>query len=147
MVKTIPAVESIPIVAIVVPCRNKHENRCHDGRYQKSVPGRFDRVFEFLLKDRNSEPDECRDYPQRSHDQRHCHIVDAYSLEEDDRDDKTDDHASEVLGGERFEEVCSSSSFISDIIANVVGYSGGVSRIIFWKVLFHFTNKVGADIG
>ena len=47
----------------------------------------------------------------------------------------------------RFVEVCAHARNVSDVIADVVGDGGGVSRIVFGNSRFDFTDQVCTDIG
>ena len=56
-------------------------------------------------------------------------------------------YTADEADGVGFKNIGGHPSAIADIIADVVGNGGGVTRVIFFELGFEFANEVGADIG
>ena len=57
------------------------------------------------------------------------------------------ENTADEADGVGFKDIGGHPSAIADVIADVVGNGGGVTRVIFFELGFEFADKVGADIG
>ena len=57
------------------------------------------------------------------------------------------ENTADEADGVGFKDIGGHPSAIADVIADVVGNGGGVTRVIFFELGFEFADEVGADIG
>ncbi len=57
-----------------------------------------------------------------------------------------DEHRREDRADVAFEEVCTHTGDIADVVADVIRNDRRVTRIVFWNSCFDFANQIRADV-